>query len=221
MQRITITMITILATPALAQSDVDPDLKFAWGENVGFLNFHDAGDPVGSQGVRLHNQFLSGYVWGENIGYVSLGDGSPANGARYANVDGSDTGVNLDPATGELYGLAWAENVGWINFDTRSSLGIHGQQARLDLDARRLRGYAWGENIGWVNLDDSEHYVAFGEGSGCGSADIDSDGDIDADDFFGYLDFFATGDARADVDGDGDADADDFFGYLDLFSQGC
>ena len=52
-------------------------------------------------------------------------------------------------------------------------------------------------------------------------ADIDDDGDADADDFFAYLDLFASGDDRADIDGDGDIDADDFFGYLDLFAAGC
>ncbi len=57
-------------------------------------------------------------------------------------------------------------------------------------------------------------------GSTC-PADLDGDGDTDADDFFTYLDFFAQGDPRADIDGDGDRDADDFFGYLDLFGQGC
>ena len=53
------------------------------------------------------------------------------------------------------------------------------------------------------------------------AADIDGDGDIDAEDFFGFLDLFASGDGRADIDGDGDLDAGDFFAYLDLFSAGC
>ncbi|MCB9844478.1 MAG: hypothetical protein H6811_00625 [Phycisphaeraceae bacterium] len=56
--------------------------------------------------------------------------------------------------------------------------------------------------------------------AGC-AADIDGDGDADGDDFFGFLDLFASGDAEADLDGDGDRDADDFFMYLDLFAQGC
>ena len=47
------------------------------------------------------------------------------------------------------------------------------------------------------------------------------DGDADADDFFAYLELFASGDDRADIDGDGDIDAKDFFGYLDLFAAGC
>ena len=57
--------------------------------------------------------------------------------------------------------------------------------------------------------------------TGC-PADLDGDGDADADDFFAYLDGFASGDLDAcDLDGDADCDADDFFDYLDLFAVGC
>lgn len=53
-------------------------------------------------------------------------------------------------------------------------------------------------------------------------ADLDGDGDADSDDFFGYLDAFASGDLGVcDLDGDGDCDSDDFFSYLDLFAAGC
>ncbi len=47
------------------------------------------------------------------------------------------------------------------------------------------------------------------------------DGDVDSDDFFYYLDRFASGDSEADLDGDGDNDADDFFAYLDFFAAPC
>ncbi len=54
------------------------------------------------------------------------------------------------------------------------------------------------------------------------SADLDDDGDADADDFFTYLDGFASGDlVICDIDLDADCDADDFFGYLDAFEDGC
>ncbi len=59
------------------------------------------------------------------------------------------------------------------------------------------------------------------DNSTCCPADIDGDGDADAEDFFGYLDLFASGDDAADIDEDGDIDAEDFFGYLDLFVQPC
>lgn len=48
-------------------------------------------------------------------------------------------------------------------------------------------------------------------------ADIEQDGDVDADDFFTFLDLFVAGDDRADIEGDGDLDADDFFAFLDRF----
>ena len=58
-------------------------------------------------------------------------------------------------------------------------------------------------------------------GSSCG-ADLDGDFDVDVDDFFAYLDGFASGDLGVcDVDLDGDCDADDFFQFLDLFAAGC
>lgn len=59
------------------------------------------------------------------------------------------------------------------------------------------------------------------EGGAC-PADIDGDGDADAEDFFGYLDAFASAEIGVcDIDGDGDCDASDFFLYLDRFSLGC
>ncbi len=53
------------------------------------------------------------------------------------------------------------------------------------------------------------------------AADFDGDGDADADDFFTFLDLFASDDDAANIDGDADIDADDFFAYLDLFAVGC
>jgi len=51
----------------------------------------------------------------------------------------------------------------------------------------------------------------------------DPDGVLDANDFFFYLDLFASGDAGADLTGgpDGVIDANDFFEYLSLFAAGC
>ncbi len=160
---------------AFAQSDIDPAHPFSWGENVGWMNWREAGDPPASLGVRVHPTFLAGFIWGENAGWIDVGGGSPANGTDYANLDASDFGVNID-ANGDLFGYAWGENIGWVVFDTREK---GDQRARLDRAARRFRGYAWGENAGWINLDDEEAYVGIlaalflrGDANDSGQVDI-------------------------------------------------
>src|SRR5262245_56152644 len=81
-----------LSAPALAQTNVDAAHKFTWGENIGWLNWRDAGTPLGNQGVRLHATFFSGFIWAENVGWINTGDGTPANGSTYANTTGADFG---------------------------------------------------------------------------------------------------------------------------------
>ena len=52
---------------------------------------------------------------------------------------------------------------------------------------------------------------------------VDADGDLSKDILYdgGSISRPATATTGADLDGDGDIDADDFFGYLDLFAAGC
>ncbi len=210
------------AAASAAPSNVSPTNKFAWGENVGFLNFRDAGSPVGNQGVVIGTRYLSGFAWGENIGFVNFGDGTPVNGLSYANLDGGDFGVNIDPSTGDLFGLAWSENTGWINFDTRDTLSIFGDQARVDFDAGRLRGYAWGENIGWINLDNGQVFVGF---TGVCPGDTNGDGVVNFTDLNAVLSAFgmsgAPGFTGGDVNADGVVNFADLNIVLSNFGQSC
>lgn len=204
----------LLATAAMAQTNVDSVNKFAWSENIGWMNWRDAGAPAGSQGADIAGSYLSGFVWCENTGYVNLGDGTPANGSAYLNTSGLDFGVNILPDQ-RLGGLAWGENVGWINFGPFATLPI-AQQARFDTSSGRLRGYAWGENLGWVNLDDSNHFV----GVSC-PADYNVDGIVD---FFDYLDFvadFAANQPQSDFNADGVVDFFDYLDFVQAFSGTC
>lgn len=138
----------VAAPLASGQTNVNPVDKFAWGENIGFLNFRDANGTL--DGVAVLENHLRGWVWAENVGWINVGNG----GGPYANTNNTNFGVNLDPATGNLSGFAWGENIGWINFNTAPTLGAQG--ANFDRLANgRFRGFAWGENVGWINLDDA------------------------------------------------------------------
>jgi hypothetical protein len=139
---------------------------------------------------------------------------TPGAGSVYGNTTGADFGVNLDAATGLLWGLAWGENIGWINFGG-GGLASPPNPARYDSAARRLRGIAWGENIGWINLDDDEHYVGV---FACG-CDWNADNLLNSQDFFDFLTSFFGG--SADYNADGVTNSQDFFDFLTCFFAGC
>jgi hypothetical protein len=204
----------VVSQAAVAQVEIDPAHRFAWGENTGWTNWRDAGDPAASQGVRVHASFLSGFVWGENVGWIHVGSGTPADGVRYSNLDASDFGVNVD-GNGDLFGLAWGENIGWIQFDTRSK---GEQRARFDRAARRFRGFVWGENVGWINLDDPEQFVGtlpdgtlvvFVRG------DANASGDIDISDAIHTLGCLFLGSACTECPDAGDANDDGDYDLAD------
>lgn len=139
----TIALLTA-ATLAVRAGDTgtDPDHKFAWGENVGWLNAHSSHHSVTihySEGV---GGWLTGHLWAENIGWILMGG---AGGGPYDNTTGNNWGVNLE-ADGKLTGYAWGENVGWIRFEQ-----THGQPA-INPANGEFSGHAWGENIGWISF---------------------------------------------------------------------
>jgi hypothetical protein len=215
-----------------AQTNIDPAQKFAWGENIGWTNWHDAGDPDGAQGVRVADTFLSGFIWAENAGWINLGDGTPANGVHYANVNGTDFGVNRDPNTDEFFGYAWGENVGWLNFDG-GALANPPNPARIDVSNCTLAGFVWAENCGWLNLDDANAYVAL-EAAVCTGGvlgDLNCDGIVGFDDINPFV--LAISDPAAyvatypdcdilngDCNGDGFVDFDDINAFVVLLSGG-
>jgi hypothetical protein len=116
--------------------NIDPyehDSQYAYGENVGWLNF----EPSGGPGVTVSKTQLTGYIWAENVGWVNL---SPAS---YGGV--------VNDGAGNLSGYGWGENVGWINFSPAYG-GV-----TIDPDGS-FSGWAWGENIGWLNFSSAELY---------------------------------------------------------------
>ena len=71
--------------------------RFAWSENLGWINF-----AAPESDVLVTDTAITGYAWNENYGWINL---SP-----------TQSGVSND-GEGNLDGQAWGENIGWIDFD--------------------------------------------------------------------------------------------------------
>ncbi len=115
--------------------DIDPDgdgHKYAYGENIGWINFASSQDAA----VTVGNDAVTGYIWCENIGWINL------------------SGVTNDGA-GNLSGRAWGENVGWISFScsNTSSCSTADYGVKIDPVTGVFSGKAWGENVGWISFD--------------------------------------------------------------------
>ncbi len=194
---LTVIAMLISACPGFAEN-IDPnndDMQYAWGENIGWLNFK----PNTGDGVQVASDKLTGYVWAENIGWINL---SPASYGGIVN-DGS----------GNLSGYAWGENVGWINFDPNVPGDSNDYGVTIDEDGN-FDGYAWGENIGWIHFqsaspvaykvqacvvtfEDLSNFTALWLDTGSNAADLDGEEDgVDFEDytiFSGYWRDFCPG----------------------------
>lgn len=122
--------VSVLFCIAQYAENIDPhddNSQYAYGENIGWLNF----EPSEGPGVTVTDTGVTGFVWAENIGWVNL---TPTTYGGVTN-DGS----------GNLGGYAWGENVGWINFNPTYGGVTIDNEGNFD-------GWAWGENIGWIHF---------------------------------------------------------------------
>lgn len=130
---------------ALADS-IAPTNRWAWGTNIGWLNFSPAvGGTDTSYATTVYADHLQGYAWGENIGWIHLGTHTGDGAHTYGNTSKTNYGVNRD-TSGNLSGFAWSSSVGWVKFDP-----AHGG-VTIDSATGNFDGYAWSENIGWIHV---------------------------------------------------------------------
>ena len=115
---------------------------YAWGENVGWINF---GSTDGD--VDVTATALDGYAWGENVGWISL---NCTNDSSCATVN-----YGVTNTSGVLSGYAWGENTGWISFNCNntSSCASVDYSVLVSQTNGDFSGYAWGENIGWISFN--------------------------------------------------------------------
>ena len=68
---------------------------------------------------------------------------------------------NIDPYDANNQ-YAWAENVGWLNFEPNMADSNAGAQ----VSSEKLNGFIWAENIGWINLSPQSYGGVFNDGAG-------------------------------------------------------
>jgi hypothetical protein len=207
--KLALALLLFAACAAFAESTISPAQPYAWGANIGWVNFR----PSAADGVVVGEYVCSGYAWAANVGWIYFGSGAPLNGIRYQNAVAADCGVNAMPAVLQalqpvlpLRGYAWGANVGWIQFESQGD-------PRVDLQKGGLTGYAWSANVGWINLDDlAGNQVA--TTSIAMPADSDGDGIPDAWELesSGGLTLLT---AAGDRDGDGFSDLAEYYADTD------
>ena len=188
-----------LVVPAYAEN-IDPyddGSQYAYGENVGWLNF----EPNQGPGVTVSDANLTGYVWAENIGWI--------------NLDPNFGGVTND-GTGLLSGYAWGENVGWIHFNPKVPEDPEHYGVTIDHEGN-FNGWAWGENIGWIHLASSAT-VAYKVQTSWITSCV-----VDFDDLGRFCDLWLqTGpQLKADFDGSNDVNFKDYCTVTELWLELC
>lgn len=172
----TILLFCLLCAPGLlrAVTTITEGRSFAHGANLGWIDLR--GDVAG--GASVGEFICQGWIYSANAGWITLGSGLPADGIRYGNATGEDSGVNvLTPAAdsgtvvARLRGSAWSANLGWIEFEETGD-------PRVDLGTGALKGAAYSANAGWITLDGGD--VDVQTGSLAAAADTDADGIPDA-----------------------------------------
>ncbi|HZU29874.1 MAG TPA: hypothetical protein VFB79_02090, partial [Candidatus Angelobacter sp.] len=133
---------------ARAVTTIDPVNRYAYGANIGWMDFY----ADGTNGAVIGDYVCSGYIYAANVDWINLGSGSPANGIQYQNNSATDFGVNQD-GLGNLTGYAWGANIGWINFEQTYG------KPKINLLTGQLSGYAWSANCGWISLNNTSAFV--------------------------------------------------------------
>jgi len=110
----------VFASETNGTIDNNGTYKYAWGENIGWLNF-----ACDNCNVQVTDSDISGYAWSTQFGWI--------------NLNPSNSGVK-NTSNGVLSGHAWSSNLGWIDFSgvTINSSGEFLGYATVKFDSSQI-----------------------------------------------------------------------------------
>ena len=114
----TVTVCLGLMADSAFATTINATNRFAYGANLGWLDWRGDTNP----GAAVGEYVCSGFLYAGNVGWIHLGNGNPSDGLRYQNLSTNDFGVNHD-GLGNLRGFAYGANIGWINFENLGHTG--------------------------------------------------------------------------------------------------
>lgn len=141
-----LSILTLLPAGAALAENIDPNndgSKYAWSENLGWLNARPSGP--GGPGLQVSISGLTGWMWAENAGWVTL------SCTNTSTCGTSSYGVSND-GCGRLSGRAWSENTGWIEFAPSTCGGDPTCGVWINPTTGNFTGRAWSENAGWITF---------------------------------------------------------------------
>lgn len=95
-----------------------------------------------SQGLVVYGavNMTTGYSWNSRIGWINFGY--------------SGGNVQVPTGAGDLSGLAYSNNGGWISLNCVSTNSCASISYKVSSDANgNLSGWAWSENYGWISFN--------------------------------------------------------------------
>lgn len=116
---------------SVTNGTIDSVYKYAWSNNIGWINFAPTGDSATYKGLVVTDNSITGYAWSKEHGWINFGP----------FVNNTDGGVK-NTSEGVLSGYAWEQKLGWINF-SGVSINSSGQ----------FTGEATGDSVGIINFD--------------------------------------------------------------------
>jgi hypothetical protein len=119
------------ASASITNGTIDSVYKYAWSNNIGWINFAPMGDNATYKGLVVTDSSITGYAWSKEHGWINFGP----------FVNNTQGGVK-NTADGVLSGYAWGQELGWINF-SGVSINSSGQ----------FTGEATGDSVGIINFD--------------------------------------------------------------------